>query len=995
MKTENSERNIMYDAFISYRHIEPDVSVASALYLMFEAFKVPKEYRNADGAQKLNVFLDQEVLACAPVLTEAIRENIRKSRYLIVICSKRTPLSDYVIDEIEAFIRFHGPEKIIPLQVEGEPSESFLKPHMGANNINVSSEMQKFFTNEYLAADIRPASVKSSDFKGYEVIEKAKNDVLKQLKKETIIKLKEEKYKIFASILGCNRNDLRQRQREKLIKLIVMAMLGVTVLGVSFGGYAYKKNLKLNKTNMELNNANMELSNTILELSNAYKALEIQKKDTEDERERANINAEDAINQKNIANANAVEAEMQKEVANTNALKAKQQLAFSTLGLAKLEIKNGDRIKASLLTLEALKNLDKTMFEYNLLATKAEAILNAAFVRNIGDMVTTLNSTSDIENIVVKKNNIISTLSVDGNVIDWDVQSGKKINETGRQNHIGSRKSPSNGAMASDGKISVLRTDVGDLVVVDNVNDEIKHELIGHTAYVNRIVISPNKKYIATSSYDDSVIIWDMSSGALLEQLQKRSRNILDLNISPNSKKMVISFEDGAVEVWDIESRNIVKVLKSHTSAVNSVCFSSDGKYIITGSKDKTAKVWDVESGELLKTIEDVYSVNCAIISNNNKYLILGSYEGSVSIFDMASERLIVKKDIDLGSKIRITSSSEGQYIVAWAEDSSKAYVFDVVGSIEKYTEQNLYYGTSSLAINANRNEYYVGLRDKKLRICNLSDGMLLRSIDDIGSIIYSISVSQNGDYFVTGQSDGSVGIYDSKTLTLLKRLEGHKGEVYCTTISSDAKMIVSGGKGSIILHNIETGVIMGRLDYLGGQVKSVAITQDTKFIGMGLSDGNIIIWNTVNGDKIKLSGHFSAVSAIEFSPDEKRLITGSYDEQVIIWEVPSYKILKEIRDPIDGDAVNNVVYSHDGRKIIVAYRNGNIIGMDSDNYEKLMVLKSTSSNALTAISDDGTEIVAGYADGGTIIWPCLTLNELISTANSQLNGRTLTSDDF
>ena len=47
---------------------------------------------------------------------------------MVVICSKRTPLSEWCQKEIEIFKGLHGEEKIIPVLIEGEPDEAFPSP---------------------------------------------------------------------------------------------------------------------------------------------------------------------------------------------------------------------------------------------------------------------------------------------------------------------------------------------------------------------------------------------------------------------------------------------------------------------------------------------------------------------------------------------------------------------------------------------------------------------------------------------------------------------------------------------------------------------------------------------------------------------------------------------------------------------------------------------------------------------------------------------------
>ena len=69
------------------------------------------------------------------------------------------------------------------------------------------------------------------------------------------------------------------------------------------------------------------------------------------------------------------------------------------------------------------------------------------------------------------------------------------------------------------------------------------------------LAISNDSKIVATGSYDNSIIIWDLSSGDFIRKLQKHSRGIY------------------------------------------SVAFSPDSKYLATGSYDKTSIIWDPNSG--------------------------------------------------------------------------------------------------------------------------------------------------------------------------------------------------------------------------------------------------------------------------------------------------------------------------------------------------------------------------------------------------------------
>ena len=81
------EREYKYDAFISYRHVEPDQSIAKELHRMIESFKPPKELYKTGKTTGFRVFRDREELA-AKDLSTSIEEALQESHYLIVLCSK-------------------------------------------------------------------------------------------------------------------------------------------------------------------------------------------------------------------------------------------------------------------------------------------------------------------------------------------------------------------------------------------------------------------------------------------------------------------------------------------------------------------------------------------------------------------------------------------------------------------------------------------------------------------------------------------------------------------------------------------------------------------------------------------------------------------------------------------------------------------------------------------------------------------------------------------
>ena len=60
---------------------------------------------------------------------------------------------------------------------------------------------------------------------------------------------------------------------------------------------------------------------------------------------------------------------------------------------------------------------------------------------------------------------------------------------------------------------------------------------------------------------------------------------------------------DETVKVWDVTSGECLQTLEGHFNFVKSVSFSPDGTKVASGSFDKTVKLWDVMSEECLQTL--------------------------------------------------------------------------------------------------------------------------------------------------------------------------------------------------------------------------------------------------------------------------------------------------------------------------------------------------------------------------------------------------------
>ena len=149
--------NYKYKAFISYSR--NDKQVVDWFYKNLETFSIPKNIKSNYPNLELKlgkIFKDTDELSSHYNLTEALKDAIDVSEYLIIFCSKASANSKYVNQEIEYFISKHSYKNIIPIIINGEPN-AYLNPNL---DISEESFPEVFRENSFnysnpLAIDIR------------------------------------------------------------------------------------------------------------------------------------------------------------------------------------------------------------------------------------------------------------------------------------------------------------------------------------------------------------------------------------------------------------------------------------------------------------------------------------------------------------------------------------------------------------------------------------------------------------------------------------------------------------------------------------------------------------------------------------------------------------------------------------------------------------------------------------------------------------------------
>ena len=247
---------------------------------------------------------------------------------------------------------------------------------------------------------------------------------------------------------------------------------------------------------------------------------------------------------------------------------------------------------------------------------------------------------------------------------------------------------------------------------------------------------------------------------------------------------------------------------------------------------------------------------------------------------------------------------------------------------------------------------------------------------------INEIAYSPDSSRLAVASSIG-VLIHDARTGEELKRLKGHRAEVYSVAFSPDGSILASGaGDDTVRLWDAVTGKHKRTLK--GHSAYSVAFSPDGSTLasgsadqtsrlwavlrqllsyngGMG-ADQTIHLWDVATGEsKGVLTGHAAQVTSIAFSPDGGTLASGGSDGRVRLWDGITGEPLKNLTGHGQLWFIWDLAFSPDGSTLACAT-------FDGVKFWDVVTGQATTSFAGEAVmsiaySPNGTTLASGGDD--------------------------------
>ena len=495
--------------------------------------------------------------------------------------------------------------------------------------------------------------------------------------------------------------------------------------------------------------------------------------------------------------------------------------------------------------------------------------------------------------------------------------------------------------------------------------------LSGHSDEVYSVCYSPDGKYTASSSWD-SIKLWEVATGECIKTLSGNG-GAYSLCYSPDGRYVASGSWDKTIKLWDVASGECIKVFAGHTDRINSVCYSPNGKYIVSGSKDKTIKLWEVATGECIKTLAGhTDRINSVCYSPDGKYIVSGSEDKTIKLWEAATGECIKTLSEHTSPVYAVAYSLDGKTVASGSLDYTIKLWEVASGNCVKTLKAKMV--VTSLSYSPDGAYLASSFWDNEIKLWDIATEKCIKTFGGHTNSVSSVAYSFDGKYLATGSADG-VKLWNVTTGEHIKKLNGQGNVVY----SPDGKYIASRTSKVVNLSEVATGECIKRFEGHTDTIYSVAYSPDGKYITSGSEDKTIKLWKVATGECVKtFEGHTDTVYSIAYSPDGKYVASGSKDETINIWEVASGKCIKTLIGHTS--YVTSIAYSPNGKYIASSSLDDTIKIWKVVTGECVKTLEGhTGPVEYVSYSRDGTYLASGSWDRTIKLWKVAT-GECIKT---------------
>jgi len=402
---------------------------------------------------------------------------------------------------------------------------------------------------------------------------------------------------------------------------------------------------------------------------------------------------------------------------------------------------------------------------------------------------------------------LLATTRLDGSIHVWDLIT--------RKSHRVADKAvlttPASGLSFLKNDESIVAAGFGGLVAQWNVSDgRLTNKVQGHYADVTSLIVAPNEQLVCTASLDSTLGVWELPSWNRIINPAGHESSVTGVRFVASDKKIVSSDRNGQLRIWRGDTGAELEVLDTRSKEIQSLAVNSDGNLLAWSDGLRKLHVWSLGERKELLPLENFSVVllfsRPVALSPDGKKLASVDQDGALTLWEPRSgARLWTAKDREHKPRA-IAFSASGDELVSAAEDGTVQQVRFAPRNEVSIRESKV----QTQAIALSRDGRLLALAGRnEIRVFDTVSWDLKAQLAVCQTTTASSAPAHPNDLVLSLSPDGRwlaysnddvVRLHDLAGRKQVRELKGHKGVVTSLDFSIDGTTLLSGSSDTTVL---------------------------------------------------------------------------------------------------------------------------------------------------------------------------------------------------
>jgi WD40 repeat protein len=498
---------------------------------------------------------------------------------------------------------------------------------------------------------------------------------------------------------------------------------------------------------------------------------------------------------------------------------------------------------------------------------------------------------------------LTATIPGTNNIAIWDTATGALV--TNFAAHIFNNWIGTKFAAAPDGNTIAYAVSNQTVQVVDLTHGRADWTFPATEELTTALAFSPDGKILATGGgYTESAIkLWNVQTREVIGQLEGHRSWITCLKFLPDGR-LVSGSADQTIRLWDVAARHAVRTFRGHLTDVRSLDVTRDGRTLASGGKDGTVMLWDMApmtarapdwqtidpkyhpgfvrsaafspDSRMIAVVENdavkLYDAgtlrplltpdmgltkpsNRLLFSPDSRLLAGADSSGHVGIWDLPARRRVTNFVANVGQTVLLSFLHDGQSLLTagadnivnewnaanWQKTAHWKLKEDATHALSIISATS---ASGLLAVRINHNH--------TMEVISTSDPKSRRRMKCPAELV-ALAFSPDEGTIAGASEDGSLSLWDSRTLANIDTLRGVLLGLHSVTFSPDGRRIVAGSNGreAIKIWDAVSHEDVGTFEGKGSLFAGACFSPDGNMIAARNWNGMLHIWRAPSWEEI------------------------------------------------------------------------------------------------------------------------------------------------